>query len=77
MWQYRAAVADMLHVMTRVLDAPASWQAMPAFDGLDADTAREASEQAGRFADDVLTPTAHWTRVRRSEPRCPSPAETV
>ncbi len=57
MWSYTAPVADMLHLMTKVLDAPASWQAMPAFDGLDADTAREVLEQAGRFASDVLAPT--------------------
>jgi alkylation response protein AidB-like acyl-CoA dehydrogenase len=57
MWSYRAPVADMLHLMTRVLDAPASWRAMPAFGGLDADTAREVLEQAGKFAGDVLAPT--------------------
>jgi len=47
----------MLHLMTQVLDAPASWAAMPAFDGLDADTAREVLEQAARFATEVLAPT--------------------
>jgi alkylation response protein AidB-like acyl-CoA dehydrogenase len=57
MWEYRAPIADMLHLMTRVLDAPASWAALPAFDGLDADTAREVLEQAGRFTHDVLAPT--------------------
>ena len=57
MWTSRAPVADMLHLMTQVLDAPASWAAMPAFDGLDADTAREVLEQAARFATEVLAPT--------------------
>jgi alkylation response protein AidB-like acyl-CoA dehydrogenase len=57
MWHYRAPVADMLHLMTRVLGAPASWATMPAFDGLDAETAREVLEQAGKFAGDVLAPT--------------------
>jgi alkylation response protein AidB-like acyl-CoA dehydrogenase len=57
MWSYTAPVADMLHLMTQVLDAPASWAQMPAFDGLDADTAREVLEQAGRFAGEVLAPT--------------------
>jgi alkylation response protein AidB-like acyl-CoA dehydrogenase len=57
MWSYTAPVADMVHLMTRVLEAPASWSAMPAFDGLDADTAREVLEQAGKFAGDVLAPT--------------------
>jgi hypothetical protein len=51
MWEYRAPVADMLHLMSEVLDAPASWSALPAFDGLDADTAREVLVQAGRFAE--------------------------
>jgi len=57
MWTYQAPVADMLHVMTRVLDAPALWAQIPQFDGLDADTAREVVEQAARFAGEVLAPT--------------------
>ena len=57
MWTYQAPVADMLHVMTRVLDAPRAWAETPAFDGLDADTAREVLEQAARFAGEVLAPT--------------------
>jgi alkylation response protein AidB-like acyl-CoA dehydrogenase len=57
MWSYTAPVADMLHLMTRVLDAPASWSTMPVFDGLDADTAREVLEQAAKFAGEVLAPT--------------------
>ncbi len=27
MWTYQAPVADMLHLLTRVLDAPAGWAA--------------------------------------------------
>ncbi|MEO8281412.1 MAG: acyl-CoA dehydrogenase family protein [Ideonella sp.] len=42
--------------MTRVLDAPRSWAAIPAFADLDVDTAREVIEQAARFAGDVLAP---------------------
>lgn len=57
MWHYQAPVADMLHLMTQVLDAPGSWQQMPAFDGLDADTAGEVLAQAARFAGEVLAPT--------------------
>ena len=57
MWTYRPPVADMLHLMTRVLDAPASWAAQPGFDGLDADTAGQVLAQAGRFAAEVLAPT--------------------
>ena len=55
-WIYQAPVADMLHLMTRVLDAPAVWQAVPQFDGLDADTAQEVLQQAARFAGEVLAP---------------------
>jgi alkylation response protein AidB-like acyl-CoA dehydrogenase len=57
MWTYQAPVADMLHVLTQVLDAPASWAEQPDFAELDADTAREVLEQAGRFASEVLAPT--------------------
>ncbi len=57
MWTYQAPVADMLYLMGPVLDAPASWAEIPAFDGLDADTAREVVEQAARFAGEVLAPT--------------------
>jgi alkylation response protein AidB-like acyl-CoA dehydrogenase len=57
MWQYRAPVADIAWLMTQVLDAPASWGVMPAFDGLDAGTVREVIEQAARFCGEVLAPT--------------------
>jgi alkylation response protein AidB-like acyl-CoA dehydrogenase len=57
MWTYQAPVADMLHLLTRVLDAPASWAAQPAFADLDTDTAAEVLAQAGRFASEVLAPT--------------------
>ena len=57
MWTYEAPVADMQHVLTQVLDAPASWAAQPDFADLDADTAGEVLAQAGRFASEVLAPT--------------------
>jgi alkylation response protein AidB-like acyl-CoA dehydrogenase len=57
MWTYQAPVADIAHLMLRVLDAPASWARMPGFDALDADTARGVLEAAGQFAADVLAPT--------------------
>ena len=57
MWTYQAPVADMRHLLTRVLDAPASWAAQPAFADLDADTVGEVLAQAGRFAGEVLAPT--------------------
>ena len=56
MWTYQAPVADMMHLLSRVLDAPASWAAQPAFAELDADTATEVLQQAGRFAAEVLAP---------------------
>jgi alkylation response protein AidB-like acyl-CoA dehydrogenase len=57
MWAYRAPVADMRFLMEGVLNAPAAWAAIPAFEGLDADTAQQVLEQAARFAEDVLAPT--------------------
>jgi alkylation response protein AidB-like acyl-CoA dehydrogenase len=57
MWSYRAPVADMAWLMDEVLQAPAAWAALPAFDGLDAETARQVLEEAGRFAGEVLAPT--------------------
>ena len=57
MWTYQAPVADIAHLMLRVLDAPSSWVRMPGFDALDADTARGVLEAAGQFASDVLAPT--------------------
>jgi alkylation response protein AidB-like acyl-CoA dehydrogenase len=56
MWTYAAPVADMLHLMTRVLDAPASWRQIPAFDDVDADTAAQVLAQAARFAGERLAP---------------------
>ena len=59
MWQYQAPVADMMHLLTQVLDAPASWAQQPgaSYADLDADTAREVLEQAARFCAEVLAPT--------------------
>lgn len=56
MWTFQAPVADMLHLMHRVLDAPQRWAELPAFAGLDADTAGEVLTQAARFAGEVLAP---------------------
>lgn len=57
MFSYRAPTADMLHLMTAALDAPASWAALPAFEGLDAETAAQVLAEAARFAGEVLGPT--------------------
>ena len=56
MWQYRAPVADMVYTMTQVVQAPLSWSEIPAFDGLDASTASQILEEAGRFATEQLAP---------------------
>lgn len=57
MWHYQAPVADMAYLINQVLDAPASWRELPAFEGLDAPTAAEVLAQAGKFAGEVLAPT--------------------
>ncbi len=57
MWHYQAPVADMAYLINQVLDAPASWRELPAFAGLDAATATEVLQQAGKFAGEVLAPT--------------------
>ncbi|MDT7835766.1 acyl-CoA dehydrogenase family protein [Aquabacterium sp. OR-4] len=56
MWTYQAPVADMLHVLVQVLDAPAQWATLPAHAELDADTAAQVLSEAGRFASQVLAP---------------------
>ena len=56
MWTYSAPLRDMQFVIERVLDAPASWAEMPAHTGLDAETARQIMEEAGKFATGVLAP---------------------
>ena len=56
MWSYEAPLRDMQFVIEEVLDAPAGWAAMPAQADLDAATARQILEEAGRFAAGVLAP---------------------
>lgn len=54
MWHYRPPLADMRFVIEQVLDAPARWATGES--GLDADTAAQVLEEAGRFAAEVLQP---------------------
>jgi alkylation response protein AidB-like acyl-CoA dehydrogenase len=54
MWHYRPPLADMRFVIEQVLEAPARWAAGDS--GLDADTATQVLEEAGRFAAEVLQP---------------------
>lgn len=53
---YIPPLERMRFVIEQVLDAPASWRAMPDFAEVDADLAREVLAQAGRFAQDVIAP---------------------
>lgn len=56
-YTYTAPLADMRFVIERVLHAPASWAACPAFaEAADADTAAAVLEEAARFASGVLQP---------------------
>jgi alkylation response protein AidB-like acyl-CoA dehydrogenase len=52
---YRAPAADLEFLLTRVLDF-AQLKALPAFEGLDADTVRGVLEQGARYAQTVLAP---------------------
>ena len=56
MYTYNAPLRDMQFVIEEVLGAPAGWKQMPAFTDLDADTARQILEEAGKFASGVLAP---------------------
>jgi alkylation response protein AidB-like acyl-CoA dehydrogenase len=55
-WDYIAPLRDMRFVIERVLEAPASWQACPAFAEVDTDTAGAVIGEAARFASQVLLP---------------------
>lgn len=57
MLTYQAPLDDLQFIVEEVLDAPASWRALPAFADLDAATARAVLEEAGRFAGELLAPT--------------------
>lgn len=57
MWRYEPPLREMRFVIEELLDAPARWAGVPAFQGLDADTARSVLAEAGRFAAEVLAPT--------------------
>lgn len=53
---YAAPLRDMRFVIEEVLDAPSTWRAMPAFAEIDAPTAAQVLEEAGKFAAGVLAP---------------------
>ncbi len=56
MWEYDPPLRDMRFVIDQVLQAPASWATIPAFADLDADTASQVLQEAGRFAKEILLP---------------------
>jgi alkylation response protein AidB-like acyl-CoA dehydrogenase len=76
MWTYTPPLRDMQFVIEDVLGAPAMWREMPAFAELDADTARQVLEEAGKFAASVLAPInaaadlegCHWRDGEVSTP---------
>ena len=55
-YDYHAPLREMRFVIERVLDAPSSWRASPAFADVDADTAAAVLDEAARFAREVLLP---------------------
>jgi len=57
MWHYEPPLRDMQFVIEELLEAPAQWAGIPAYAGVDADTARSVLHEAGRFAAEVLAPT--------------------
>ncbi|MGE0673420.1 MAG: acyl-CoA dehydrogenase [Methylibium sp.] len=56
MWQYVPPWRDMRFVIEELLDLPARWATMSAFDAVDAEVARQVIDGAGRFASQVLAP---------------------
>jgi len=53
---YRPSVDDMNFVLSRVLNAPAQLQALPAFAEVDADLMQQVLDEAGKFVGDVVAP---------------------
>lgn len=56
MTEYVPPLRDLRFVMETVLDLPGTWSEIPAFADVDAVTARQIVEEAGRFAAEVLAP---------------------
>ncbi|MBX3606776.1 MAG: acyl-CoA dehydrogenase family protein [Piscinibacter sp.] len=77
MWQYEAPLREMRYVIEDLLDLPAHWAALPPFAELDAPTAAQVLEEAGRFATGVVAPLnapgdlegCRWQDGRVSTPR--------
>lgn len=56
MWHYEPPLRDIRFVVEELLDLPAQWAALPAFADVDAATARQVIEEAGKFASGVVAP---------------------
>ncbi len=56
MWQYTPPLRDIRFVFEELLDLPAQWRELAAHAELDAETARQVIEEAGRFAAEVIAP---------------------
>jgi len=53
---YQPRTDDMQFVLSRVLNAPAQLQALPAFTEIDADLMQQVLEEAGKFVGEVVAP---------------------
>ena len=53
---YQPRTEDMHFVLSRVLNAPAQLQALPAFAEVDADLMKQVLDEAGKFVADVIAP---------------------
>lgn len=56
MFTYTPPLKDMQFVLSDLLDAPATLQTFPAFADIDAALMQQVSEEAGRFAKEILFP---------------------
>ncbi|MBX3619782.1 MAG: acyl-CoA dehydrogenase C-terminal domain-containing protein [Rhizobacter sp.] len=56
MWHYEPPLRDIRFVVDELLDLPARWAELPAFAEVDAATARQVIEEAGKFAAEVIAP---------------------
>ncbi|RZI41107.1 acyl-CoA dehydrogenase [Herbaspirillum sp. HC18] len=56
MFAYTPPLKDMQFVLSDLLDAPATLRTFPAFADIDAALMQQVSEEAGRFASEILSP---------------------
>ena len=56
MTAYTPHTADRAFILHQVLNAPAQWQALPAFAEVDAALADQVLEESGKFVAEVIAP---------------------